>query len=341
VNNIKKSIKYIIALGVAGLLLWLVFRKIDLGEMVARLKDINYFFVALSMLLMLIAHFVRGYRWSLMLAPVGYKISNLRTFNAILVGYFANLFLPRMGEITRCGVLKRTDNVQFSTSFGTVISERIIDVFTLFSLILLNFFLEYDLLKTFFINLFESKFSAITENLYAIYIIVGVGFGFLIILFLLLRAYKEKLKKFPLYLKIRNLLKELGQGMMSIRKIENKVGFWLSTIVMWVLYFLLSFVIIYSMKETSNLPLVAGFTILVTGSIGMATPVQGGIGAVHVLISSVLVLYGIVLEDGLLFATVLHSSQMIGTIFFGGISLIVTVLLQKKRIEGELPASKT
>ena len=129
--------------------------------------------------------------------------------------------------------------------------------------------------------------------------------------------------------------------MMSIRKIENKFGFWFSTIVMWVLYFLLAFIIIYSMKETSNLPLVAGFTILVTGSIGMATPVQGGIGAVHVLISSVLVLYGIVLEDGLLFATVLHSSQMIGTIFFGGISLIVTVLLQKKRIEGELPASKT
>lgn len=330
-----------IALGVAGLLLWLVFRQIDVKQMLTRLKDINYFFVGLSMLLMIVAHLVRGYRWSLMLAPVGYKISIFRTFNAILVGYVANLFLPRMGEITRCGILKRTDDVQFSTSFGTVIAERIIDVFTLLSLIMLNFLLEYDLLKTFFTDLFKSKFTLITQNLFAIYIIAGVGFVVLIILFLLLRAYKEKLKNIPLYLKIRNLLKELVHGIMSIRKIENKLGFWLSTILMWVLYFLLSFVIIFSMKETAGLPIVAGFTILVTGSIGMATPVQGGIGAVHVLISSVLVLYGIVLEDGLLFATVLHSSQMIGTIFFGGISLIVTVLLQRKRTRGEVPASNT
>ena len=128
--------------------------------------------------------------------------------------------------------------------------------------------------------------------------------------------------------------------MMSIRKVENKQAFWISTLLMWTLYYSLTFVIFYAMPETSGLGLLAGLTVLVTGSIGMATPVQGGIGAVHVLISSVLVLYGIDLADGLLFATILHSSQMLGTIFYGGISLIVTVLLQKKRDVSELQTSK-
>jgi glycosyltransferase 2 family protein len=330
----------VVALGIAGLLLWLVFRQIDIEDMLSRLKDVNYLFVGLSMVLMLVAHWVRSYRWSLMLVPMGYKISTVRIFNAILVGYIANLFLPRMGEITRCGVLKRTDNVQISVSFGTVVAERIVDVITLFSLVFINFILEYQLLKTFFLDLFNTKLSAISKNLYAFYLIAGIVFVLLIISFLLLRTYKEKLKQYPLYLKIRNILKEIVKGMLSIRKIKNKTGFWVSTVIMWSLYYLLSYVIFYSVEETSGLPLIAGFTVLVTGSIGMATPVQGGIGAVHILISSVLVLYGIVLSDGLLFATVLHSSQMIGTIFFGGISLIVTVLLQRKKIKSEVPANK-
>lgn len=327
---IKKSLKYIVALLVAGGLLWLVFRQIDVKEMLMRLQDVNYFYVGLSMVLMIIAHWVRAYRWSLMLKPVGYNLSTFRTFNAVLVGYIANLFLPRMGEVTRCGVLKKTDNVQISVSLGTVVTERIIDAITLLSLIFLNFLLEYDLLRTFFIDLFKSRFANLTNNLVAIYMVVGVACLLLIVVYLLFRAYKEKLKKNAVYLKIRNLLRELVSGMMSVRRIKNKLAFWLSTILMWGLYYSLSFVIFYSMEETSHLGLLAGFTVLVTGSIGMATPVQGGIGAVHVLISSVLVLYGIVLEDGLLFATVLHSSQMIGTIIYGGISLIVTVLLQKQ-----------
>jgi len=334
-KNLLKALKYVIALAVAGLLLWWVFRKIDINEMLSRLQDVNYVYVGLSIFLMLVAHWVRAYRWSLLLTPVGYTLSTFRTFNAVLVGYIANLFVPRMGEITRCGVLKRTDDVNFTVSIGTVVAERIVDVVTLFTLILLNFLLEYDLLSTFFSELFISRFNIIGENLTAVYVSLG---GLIILMtgsFLLLKAYKEKLKKRPFFLKMRDFLRDVVTGMSSIKKLKNKTGFWVSTVLMWTLYFLLSYVIFYSMKETENLPLIAGFTVLVTGSIGMAIPVQGGIGAVHLLISSVLVLYGIVLEDGLLFATVLHSSQMIGTIFFGGISLIVTVLLQKKKSRGE------
>jgi uncharacterized protein (TIRG00374 family) len=280
---------------------------------------------------MLAAHWVRAYRWGIMLKPLGYPLHTFRTFNAVMVGYIANLFVPRMGEITRCGVLKKTDNVNMTASIGSVVAERIIDLLTLISLILLNLVLEYDLLVNFFKDLFNTKFSGIVQNLYAIYILAGVGFLGLVALYLILRVYKEKLKRIPLFLKIRNILRELVDGMMSIRKIENKIGFWLSTFLLWGLYYALTYIVIFSIEETSGLSLLAGLTILVTGSIGMATPVQGGIGAFHVLVSSVLVLYGVNLDDGLLFATVLHSSQVLAVLVFGSISMIVTVLLQNKK----------
>ncbi len=328
---IKKSITYLIALGVAGLLLWVVFKQIDVKEMFSRISEIKYRYIVFSITLMMIAHWVRAYRWRIMLKTVGYTLSTFRTFNAVMVGYIANLFVPRMGEITRCGVLKKTDNVDMTVSIGSVVAERLIDLLTLISLVLINLVLEYNLLSNFFKDLFQTKLSGILQNLYALYIIAGIGFLVLIVLYLVIRIYKERLKRIPLFLKIRNLLRGIVDGIFSIRKIDNKIGFWGSTVLLWLLYYSLTYMVVFSVEETSGLSLLAGLTILVTGSIGMATPVQGGIGAFHVLVSSVLVLYGIELDDGLLFATILHSSQVLAVIFFGGIGMIVTVLLQNKR----------
>ena len=99
---------------------------------------------------------------------------------------------------------------------------------------------------------------------------------------------------------------------------------------MWFIYFLMTYLVVFSIPETSDLSMKAGLTILVTGSFGMATPVQGGIGAFHALVSGVLVLYGIALEDGILYATVLHTSQIFAVVFFGGTSLLITMFLKKK-----------
>ena len=100
---------------------------------------------------------------------------------------------------------------------------------------------------------------------------------------------------------------------------------------MWTLYYLLTYVVVFSIEETSSLSMIQALTVLVTGSIGMATPVQGGIGAFHALVSSVLILYGVAFEDGILFATVLHSSQVAAIIFFGSASVLVTLFLQRRR----------
>ena len=129
------------------------------------------------------------------------------------------------------------------------------------------------------------------------------------------------------------MLREVVQGLTSINRIEKKSKFWISTVLMWVVYYTMTYLVVFAIPETSNLSMKAGLTILVIGSFGMATPVQGGIGAFHALVSGVLVLYGIALEDGILYATVLHTSQMIGVIVVGGVSLLITLFISKKNKE--------
>ena len=169
-NNFKKTLKYLIALGAAFLLLWLVFRQIDLAALFSRLTEVKYRYVVISVGLMLIAHLVRAYRWSLMLTPIGYRVGLGRMLLAVMVGYLANLFVPRMGEITRCAVLKRTDNVPMAVSIGSVVAERIIDLLTLISIIFLALLLEYDLLSGYLKEVFTSKALSVSQNLVAIYI---------------------------------------------------------------------------------------------------------------------------------------------------------------------------
>ena len=203
----------------AGVLLWLVYRQIDLKELLTRLGEVKYGYVVASILIMLVAHWVRAYRWRIMLRPVGFNVTTFRTFNAVILGYLANLFLPRMGEITRCGVLRRTDNVSMTVSIGTVIAERVVDLLTLVLIILLNLALEYEILADFFRDLFASKLSGITQNIMALYIFGAVVFGLIVVSYFLLRAYRSRLMRWSLFLKVRKLLKEVVQGFVSINRL--------------------------------------------------------------------------------------------------------------------------
>jgi len=326
-------LKYLFALVVAGLLLWLVFKQVDFNELVLRLKDVKYGYVIAAILLAVISYWVRGYRWKLMLSPLGYPVETYRVFLAVNIGYLANLFFPRMGEISRCGVLKRTDNVNLTVSIGSVVAERLVDLLSLMFLTLLSLVLEYQLLGGYLRRIFDAKIEGISGNLPAIYLIAGVLATLVISVYFIIRVYKEKLKRIPLFLKIRQLLTHLAEGITSIQKVEKKGQFWALTILMWFLYFLMTYLVVFSIPETSSLTLKAGLTILVTGSFGMATPVQGGIGAFHALVSGVLVLYGISLADGILYATILHTSQIFAVIIFGGTSLLITMFLKKRNLE--------
>ena len=152
VKLIKSVFKYAISLGIAGGLLWLTFKDRDLGEMLEKLQSANYWWVGLSLLLAVIAHVARAYRWVILFEPLGYKLGFMHSLYAVFIGYFANIPLPRLGEVAKCAILKRTDDIKMSVSIGTVVSERIFDTVILLAVIILGFIFQFDELLSVVVN---------------------------------------------------------------------------------------------------------------------------------------------------------------------------------------------
>jgi uncharacterized protein (TIRG00374 family) len=326
-KKLRSLFKYVITLVIAFGLLWYVFRDLDLKILLEKIKKADFTFVYISIVLSLISHYLRGYRWTLLLKPIQYKVNPFRAFIAVMVGYFANLLLPRMGEITRCAILKKTDNVAIPASFGTVISERILDLILLALLIFSTIIIEFKVLKNFLIEFFRSALS--NFNLMNYLILGGIVAFIIMIGIILYHRHKTSIKSTNIYKRIRPLISDLINGLNSIRKVKEKWAFFISTLMIWVLYYLMSYIIVFSFPETSGLDFFAGLSILMAGGLGMAAPVQGGIGTYHAFVGGVLMLYGISKEDGVLFATLLHTSQFVSLIIFGGISFLVSLFLHK------------
>lgn len=332
INKVKSTLKYIIGLAIALTLLWVVFKDWEMQDMLSRFADVKYSWVLLSVVLSIFSHILRAYRWNLLLAPLGYNLSTYRTFLAVMTGYLANLVAPRLGEITRCGVLKKTDNVKMSASIGTVVAERIFDFLGLLTIILLGLLLESDRLMGFFVDFVNSKTGSFTLTNTGL-IVISVLAILIIITLLVLWMFRARIKRVPLYFKIRSFLREMSEGFTSVLKLRSKRGFWGSTILIWVLYYLMAYVIVFATPSTENLGLMAGLSILIMGGLGMSAPVQGGFGTYHIFVGSVLALYGVEEMDGYFFATLIHTSQTLAVLFVGGISFVLTIFISKKKEE--------
>ncbi|MFT6855272.1 MAG: uncharacterized membrane protein YbhN (UPF0104 family) [Cyclobacteriaceae bacterium] len=319
--KLLSTLKYILSLSVAvGLMYW-VFSGIDWKVFEEKAKEVNYWWVFFSIFISLIAYYARAYRWNILLQPMGFKnLSIHRTTLAILIGYLANLIFPRLGEVTRCGMMKRTDNVDMTNSFGTVITERLVDLLTLIVLFVFALALEYDRLMTFIEqNLSLAKLGPFNIlNILMILVVVGL-LGLVGLYFL-----------FRLNVAFRNFVLNLWTGIISLKDINNVSGFLISTLVLWFVYYLMSYTIVYALPETSNLEWEVGIMLLVTGGIALSIPVQGGFGTYHTLISAMLSLYFVTRNTGVFLATLLHTSQIIATAIFGGVALAISFFIKRK-----------
>ncbi len=299
----------------------------------SNIEDADLSYVWYSIGLSIIANLIRAYRWNLIIEPLGYRLDTFRTFLAVMGGYFANLLLPRVGEVTRCIILRRTDTVPFATSFGTVITERVIDLITLFGLVLAALVVEYDRLYNFFYNLLSEKFQLNTSLLQMAIAGLGSLLAVGLIGFWLIR--KTSFWDHPLMWKLRKAFSQVWEGMLSIRNIRSKRIFLLSTVCIWVLYFFMSYLVFFSFSGTSQLTVTAGLSVLVMGGLGMSAPVQGGIGSFHVLVASLLFLYGVAPEVGKSFAFLLHSSGALTFVVIGGVSLVLSFIISPRKTKLE------
>lgn len=331
----KNVLKYAISLLLAGGLLWLVFKDIDLAAMWERLQAADWRWIALSCVLLLMAHITRAWRWQMLLEPLGYRPGLFDSTISVLTGYFANYIVPRMGEVTRCGTLYKLERVPINLSFGTVVAERVFDVLTLLVLIGLNFLLEFDRLSQFFLDFFGGKVGGGGASAGPNVLLIVAGVAVLVSLLAVIYAVKnkelrDKLLANALVAKIVDFLKGMAEGVLSVRKLRSPGLFIFSTLLIWAFYYLVSYVLFFCIPETADLGPLAGLTLLVIGAIGMTAPTQGGIGAYHLLVGNVMVLYGLTQADGVTLATFIHGTQMLFMLAIGALAFLVVLFKNEK-----------
>ena len=331
----KDALKYTISLLLAGGLLWLVFKDIDLAAMWERLQAADWRWIALSCALLLLAHITRAWRWQMLLEPLGYRPGLFDSTTSVLTGYFANYIVPRMGEVTRCGTLYKLEKVPVNLGFGTVVAERVFDVLTLLVLIGLNFVLEFDRLSQFFLGFFGGKIGGSDASTGPNMLLIVVGIAVLLALLAVVYVAKNKdlrneLLANALVAKIVDFLKGMAEGVLSVRKLKSPGLFIFSTLLIWVFYYLVSYVLFFCIPETADLGPLAGLTLLVIGAIGMTAPTQGGIGAYHLLVGNVMILYGLTQADGVTLATFIHGTQMLFMLAIGALAFLGVLFKNKK-----------
>jgi hypothetical protein len=242
-----------------------------------------------------------------------------------MIGYLANLALPRIGEVTRCVALGKKENIPVDKLVGTVIIERTIDFLSVLMFLiiivvtsesLINEFLK----KSIFIPLRDKVLSTI--NISWIFWAL-IALLFIIALFLLI-YYRNKLRKFRFFSKIFDIAKGVITGLKTITNLKRKWEFIILTVGIWISYALMTWMVVFCLKSTSDITFGNSLIILVVGGLAMSVPVQAGFGAFHWAVSQVLiVIHGISLEDGLTYALLSHESQIIFEIIVGLISIYV------------------
>jgi uncharacterized membrane protein YbhN (UPF0104 family) len=294
--------------------MWWVFRGIDFQEFMAKTGTVDLTWVLLSMGLSIIGNISRAYRWNILLNPLGYYPSTYRTSVAVFIGYLVNLALPRVGEVTKCAMLTKSDGVPVSKAIGTVITERLIDLFVLILILGVTLMLEFDRLLAFF-----ELTIAIPD--YWIWPVVGFLLLIPVGLYLLKRILRGPSR-------VARVAQNLIQGLLSLRKIKNLPGFIISTLIIWAVYYFMSYTIVFSLAETSALSWPVGLSLLLVGGIAMALPVQSGFGTYHALVSAMLVLYGVEKTTGIFLATLLHTSQVFTLLIVGGIAGVLAPFIK-------------
>jgi uncharacterized protein (TIRG00374 family) len=322
----KSALQYLFVIALTIALVWLSLRGIqtdgdqDKGELLWQTwQNSNKNYLILMAVVAMASHWLRAVRWKLLMEPTGHYVSMWSSFHSLMVGYLVNLVVPRGGELSRSYNLYKLEKTPIETSFGTVVVERLVDLFCLVLLLILSFSLEWKNLMIFFDELGVGKSSRTFSVPIWVWGLAGVGALFVLLLYLFRK--NERLVK---------ILKGFKNGLMAIVDLKRKGLFIFYSIIIWILYFLMTYSVMLAFEQTANLGPGAVLVLFAIGAIAMALPLPGGLGSYHTLMPLGLVLiYQIPKTDAISFVFVFHGWQTLVMILGGIISLICTyVILQ-------------
>lgn len=323
-------LQFVVFFALGIFLVWWSIHKMDAKnweECKIALRSANYFLLIPVFFILIASHISRAMRWKILMKPMGYYPSFINTFSAVMVGYLANLAIPRLGEVLKCTILSRYEKVPPDKLIGTILVERAIDVISLGIVFIIAFISQAHIIGAYAKKtIVDNFFSGTIENFLfkLLLLVIGIAGGYLFLKFLF-----KKLGYTAFVNKIKNIVTGIGVGLSTIKMLQNKWLFIFHSIFIWVCYAAGTYIGFFAITETSHLPFAAAFPVLAFASIGMIlTP--GGIGTYPFFVMEVMLLYGIEKGHGFANGTLQWLAQFIIVLVVGFVALILLPYFNKK-----------
>lgn len=322
-----KFLKITLFFCIGVLLIWWSLHQIPAQEwakFTTALKSTKYWIVLPVLLILGFSHFLRALRWRLIMEPLGYTPSILNTYLAVLIGYLANLAVPRLGEVLKCTLLSKYEKVPAEKIVGTIVAERAFDVLSLGIVFLFALVLQFNVIEAGWHQLMDQK--SINPSTTNNHLLLYIGIGLIIVLVIALFIFRNKLQK--TIRGIQHIIKGIWEGVISATKLKKHNLFFLYSFGIWFMYLIATYIGLYGTEGTAS-SFATAISCLAYASIGMIlTP--GGIGAYAYLMAKVLELNGIEYTLGLANGTIQWFAQFLIILFLGGISLIILPIINKQ-----------
>ena len=317
-NYLKKTLQLVLPLLLGIFLCWYAFAQFSTEEL-ALIKEqflkADYSYLWLSVAMGFLSHVSRGIRWQYTLASMHYFPKRYNLVLAVFIGYLLNLTVPRSGEVSRALLINRYDKVPFDKAFGTILTERVIDMCILLLFIAVVFVFQFDLVWHFLEGYLT--FS------YIIVVLLALGLLFLGGVYWIYRSASSFAQK------VRKMLSGIKEGIFSILHLKKKWQFIAHTLFIWLMYFWMFYVVFFSMEQTKELSIIQVLTAFVIGSFAIVFT-NGGLGAYPLFIAKVLLLFGVTETVGTALGWVIWIAQFLMIILFGGLSFLLLPIINRR-----------
>lgn len=327
--------QYLFFLALGAFFVWLTLKDIgkdDWAQIRRAVANARHWVFIPAALMLFLSHYSRALRWRIMMEPLGYKPSVFNTFSAVMIGYLVNAGVPRLGEVVKCTLLARYEKVRADKLIGTIVVERVVDVFSLMTVFILAFILQGDIFGDFIKREFGRFLSDKAGNFSntRLFILISALVTFFLLVYFLLKRFGHV----DLVAKLKTVVKGVLHGLESIRLIRHKGWFVFHTFFIWLMYLLSTTAGLYAIRETDHLGIEGGLSVLAVGSVGIIlTP--GGIGAYPLLVMQLMLLYGIDKNTGDALGWLLWSVQTVIILVGGSICLALLSKHNKQKQDEE------
>lgn len=317
---IKNTLLTLLSILLAIAILWWMYRGFDWVAIREGFSSrMKWSWMLWSLPFGILAQVFRALRWRQALRPLG-ESPRLRTsIDAVFLSYASSLFVPRVGELLRCAVLKRWDGVDMAHSFGTVVVERMVDVVLILLLSLLTLVVQIPVFLDFFSQTGVSLESFLMSFSKTGYVVCFVC------LFVLIATSVLILHRVNLLTRAKTFLKGFWEGISSVRNVQNPMLYLFYSLGIWISYYLHFYLTFYCFSSTSQLGATVALVAFVVGTFAVLVPTPNGAGPWHFAVKTVLLLYGVNAVDGALFALVVHTIQTL-LVFALGVYAVVELL---------------